>query len=131
MSMTIEQLLKPRYKVIADMPIVKYFQVGEIYPYDIVPVVVGKEEFYVRLDMYPHLFQPLSWWMDRKVEDLPEYVTLEGIVYKVDDWSNYRGGTFYIKSTSGFYRPSFPLKGAIPATLQDYQDFIAKPKKQN
>lgn len=71
--MTTEELLKPRYKVIADYP-------GSQYSAGDILTVIGTElytkgsiEFF---EQYPHLFKSLQWWEDRKPEDMPEYVKI-------------------------------------------------------
>lgn len=71
---TVEELLKPRYKVIADYP-KSVYEVGTI----INAGTTSEDCIYCdregpRMRHYPHLFQPLPWWSDRKVEDMPEYV---------------------------------------------------------
>lgn len=83
MSTSIDHLLKPRYKVIADFPKAKYI-VGEIlhvvdsideadrFPFQQghSPIMNDAGQF----DKYPHLFKKLQWWEDRKSEEMPEYV---------------------------------------------------------
>jgi hypothetical protein len=71
--MTVEELLKPRYKVIADYPdSEKFCKVGEILDrnwawHD----GEGNERL---VSEYPHLFKKLEWWEDRRIEDMPVYV---------------------------------------------------------
>jgi len=81
--MTPEELLKPRYKVIADYPNSK-FSIGTV----IIPnrldgviddswVVPDKNDrsfAHVKVQDYPHLFRRLSWWEEREEKDMPEYV---------------------------------------------------------
>lgn len=89
---SVEELLLPRYKVIADYPGTQY-SVGEILPVIGTEMYIkGRTEF---LSSYPHLFQPLPWWSDREVEDMPEYVKVivpdiakdTGEFCKVHRWS--------------------------------------------
>lgn len=116
----VEDLLKPRWKVIADYP-KSLYHVGDI-------LNAGwRSEDLIYCDHdgprwrdYPHLFRKLEWWEDRKPEDMPEYVKLEGKYYKPVDFSNYLGGTFYIKSTNGMSKKSFPLKDSLPVTESEY-----------
>jgi hypothetical protein len=70
--MTPEDLLKPRYKVIADYPGCRW-EVGHIIEMKRVATSVDDKYF----DNYPHLFQPLKWYEERKPEDMPEYVKSE------------------------------------------------------
>lgn len=71
--LTVEELMKPRYKVIADYP-GNFLSVGTIIvTHDI------WQDFTIELwcqsnDKYPHLFKKLQWWEERAVEDMPEYV---------------------------------------------------------
>lgn len=87
--MNTEELLKPRYKVIADWPN-NTFPIGTVLikhdSWDNWTHVEETEEF-VRNELvgfkedgikkYPHLFRKLEWWEERKVEDMPEYVKHE------------------------------------------------------
>ena len=77
-----EELLKPRYKVIADYP-------KSIHPIGTIYNCGGTSEDLLYCDRdgprmrdYPHLFKPLAWWEDRKVEEMPEYVKEGGQVFK-------------------------------------------------
>lgn len=65
----IEILLKPRYKVIALWPGTDY-DLGNIV-FD--PSPANQKNFFF-FDNYPHLFQPLSWWQEREVGEMPEYM---------------------------------------------------------
>ena len=103
--MTTEQLLQPRYEVIADYPINRHFPLGEIFtldykeershvsnlgePYCIVepkeglPLAWYLNEF----EKYLHIFRKLEWWEKRKVEDMPDYVKLSNEeIAKVNFW---------------------------------------------
>src|SRR4051812_40933853 len=93
--MSPEELLKPRYKVIADYPKSLYY-VGDI----INAGTTSEDCIYCdregpRMRHYPHLFEPLPWWKDRKVEDMPEYVKVinevcakdTGLYCRVFKWS--------------------------------------------
>ncbi len=70
--MTKEELLKPRFKVVALYPTSPY-KVGEI----ISPDAEGNAWFNSGLsgfpEGYPDVFKPLKWWEERKPEDLPKY----------------------------------------------------------
>ena len=88
--MSKEELLQPRYKAIAAYPDSR-FDIGDIlhkytfktsetgmYTYCTNPAIplqgLSLKKEYV--ETMPHLFQPLPWWSDRAVEDMPEYVKL-------------------------------------------------------
>lgn len=66
---------------------------------------------------YPHLFQPLEWWEERKVEDMPEYVRHTSVnkIEKVIRWC--------IKSQLNYVaikHTTWDLYHLMPATEQEY-----------
>jgi hypothetical protein len=85
--MTREELLRPRIKVITDYPDCPY-AVGSVIEIekdqegDQYLAVSGYIVYYP--EKYPHLFEPLPWWKDRKVEDMPEYVKITSIPMLVE-----------------------------------------------
>jgi hypothetical protein len=86
---SIEQLLKPRYRVIADYP-GNSRAIGEIYCH-VAGDVFGVKDiplfmYQHDLEKYPHLFKKLKWWEERKVSEFPGYVKVDGRVDKAD-WS--------------------------------------------
>lgn len=93
--MTPQELLKPRYKAIADWPFMEQYlvEVGKIYSHDWnnkMAKINGDAFSTLPLDKYPHLFKKLEWWEDRKVEDMPGYVKhadgqIEKVLWVTDD----------------------------------------------
>lgn len=89
--MTTEQLLKKRFKVIADYPKSNY-AVGEILTKGDAGMVFtmphekdicgNVREPIESIEKYPHLFKELQWWEDRKPEDMPEYVKEGEYIFK-------------------------------------------------
>lgn len=87
--MTTEELLKPRWKVIADYPD-SPFDVGEIINSN------GTVEQFERVvdytlisnctieypDDYPAIFKKLKWWEEREFNELPKYVKNKDGVYE-------------------------------------------------
>jgi hypothetical protein len=87
--MTKEELLQPRYKVIADYPFNPY-NIGDLVEMTATRVkltvtsewsdfnnsMVSVENYvpFSRLNEFPALFKKLEWWEDRKVEDMPGYL---------------------------------------------------------
>lgn len=78
-----KELLKPRYRVIADYPNSKY-PVNSILNFER-RVDHNGEYWFCRkpewilseeADKYPHIFKPLGWWEERELSDLPKYVRL-------------------------------------------------------
>ena len=67
--MTVEQLLKPRYKVVDDYPF-SYYDKDSVLLFEFYHAKDG----IVNFCEYPHLFRKLEWWEERKVEDMPEYL---------------------------------------------------------
>jgi len=128
MNKAIDDLLRPRYKVIADYPD-NEFEVGEILPDD---VVSNEEDEILK---YPHLFKKLEWWEERQISEMPEYVKLpawhdenETEFLHVDgknSWHHFNeAGYFGIKHRSGgglyvgYERSKF-----LPATEADFINY--------
>ena len=112
--MTVENLMMPRYKVIADYPgMDDSYEIGEV----LKPAYTGI------VDAYPHLFRKLNWWEERKVEDMPEYVKWDVDIYptwekimKVDKWNS--NGSFDHENVT------ISVINCFPATEQQYNDYI-------
>lgn len=70
LNVDVVELLKSRWKVIADYPGSDY-HIGEILDRDW--GWVGNDEVGFKHDLshYPHLFKKLQWWEDRKPEEMP------------------------------------------------------------
>jgi hypothetical protein len=69
-DMTNEELMTPRFRVIADYPN-SLFKIGEI--------LTGNQRLFCdknseRYSDFPNIFQPLEWWEERSLEDLPKYL---------------------------------------------------------
>jgi len=77
----IDDLMKPRYKVIADYPD-NEFSVGEILPDE---VVSNEEDEILK---YPHLFKKLEWWEERRESEMPEYVKIFDVVERFDKFKS-------------------------------------------
>jgi len=138
--MTVEELMQPRYKVIADWPFRKNFEVGEI-------VILNKEfspnykmyevkdcqglQVYITsfFEKFPLQFKKLEWWEDRKVEDMPEYIIGrkrgEGVYLKVDKW--------FFDEVCGYWQTikddfTFSCPYATPIAEQEYLNYINQSK---
>ena len=85
-----EELLMPRWKVIADFPGNVYFYVGEIFelPKEYIKqmMVIGNDDeevdFEVNPELYPAIFKKLDWWEEREFNELPKYVKNKDGVYE-------------------------------------------------
>lgn len=136
----VEELLKPRYKVVADFPQgVFKFQVGEILEKKGIHFTgQAKSINENEIDKYPHLFKKLEWWEDRKESDMPEYLKVNtektslfiGDLHKVRELHlfpdpetlNINASKHYVllEDKSNFYR--FNLSHFIPATKEEYEN---------
>lgn len=80
--MTVESLLLPRYKVIADFPMMEdsyKWNVGDVVQLVVrgMPIYFTADGGYIEENFftdYPHLFKKLEWQEDRLPEEMPEYV---------------------------------------------------------
>lgn len=79
--MKIEELLQPRWKVIADYPNNGHDLGDIINIYQEKNSVTDQQRAF--FNKYPHLFKPLQWWEDRAAEDMPEYVKDGKFILKV------------------------------------------------
>lgn len=125
MPLTKEQLLIPRYKVIALWPFEYVSRIGDIHHQP--DVSRGGQwtalwNWWDEMAKHPHLFQPLPWWSDRKPEDMPEYLkwrTKQQIVKPVRWEANCE---FYYLSEHdivGYYSDY-----TDPATEEEYNAYI-------
>ncbi len=127
--MSVDELLLPRYKSVADFP-------GNILPIGHITTLKGTAraikssmEFF---DKYPHLFQPIEWWEERKPEEMPEYVKeinslyKIGEVIKVAEWEMESEDTdvpcFRDQKDNHFTW----VRGFVPATLEDYTEYLTQ-----
>lgn len=114
--MTPEELLRPRYKVIADYP-GNNMAVGKIIQFDWY-LENQRIELCYYYNKYPHLFQPLQWWEDRKPEEMPEYV-------KYCDTSMYFPVDVVCRgSEAPFNAYEFTADRFLPATEKEYLEYI-------
>lgn len=126
--MSVEELLKPRYKVIADYPM-RAYNIGDIItlqePFK--PIAYGAADCNNAgyLDKYPHLFKPLAWYEEREIDDLPIYLKSKntGAVTKIEQYHQI-GKMLYVIYITGhqFIMPEYFL----PATSTDYQNYQSK-----
>lgn len=126
-------LLKPRYKVMADWPFNNSYNVGDIILMQLRSdgnYWNGNNDLYLREDqlrLYPHLFKKLEWWEDRKPEEMPKFLKdkeNERLVYKVYGWLQNNGMfNFGPKNNEITHTEYF-----IPATLEEYQSKNTKPQ---
>lgn len=146
--MSVEELLKPRYKVIADYPF-------SVFPKDLVFELnildarkhLAEQEYYMiykencysesLINKYPAIFKKLEWWEDRKESDMPEYVKFpdqfkKGKFNVIKIGEEYRHGFDdhpFLKNGDAEYFGLRQIKGAggiyrsqlLPATKEEYE----------
>lgn len=134
------ELLKPRYKVIAAYPHSPWI-VGEILFVDNKGELVGNSIGYVdyayrifenEISNFPSCFRMMEWWEERRPEDMPKYVKCikddfhpDCVPYyaKVDSFTNngiiFEGSTNK-ERTAGYMR----YKSFEPATKEEYEAYI-------
>jgi len=130
-----EELLRPRFEVIADYPHSEY-EVGEVLDRNWSWDGDDVNGFNKSISQYPHLFKELEWWEKREEKDMPEYLKQEEfvdaysgslvpkIVIKVrahfrsasGDWRNDSIEIFHAEGNRG----SGTYRGWLPATREEY-----------
>jgi hypothetical protein len=116
--MSIEDLLKPRYKVIADYPNTP-FKVGEI--------LQRKEGDWLNdkgwsklYEPYPHLFKKLEWWEDRKLEYMPHFLKGKTRSYEILTWELDSEGEIFFTIEDDYLGWYPDQDDCIPITEEEY-----------
>lgn len=123
--MSIEDLLKDRYKVIADYPDSVYY-VGQVLTH--IENENWNEFIDERASKYPHLFKKLSWWEERDLEDLPEYIRFyEPLperfkIGKIEEWRRGLKSPIVKVDFEICYRELSILDK--PATKEEYESYL-------
>jgi len=143
--MTKDELLTLRYKVIniwPDMSNYGHYQGQVITMAKLKDGGIGwptnNVTFYpAHFDNFPHLFEPLPWWKERKVEDMPEYVKSikqeydyglkVGEIIKVKEWLRISKTMYVIQGPNREYHPDC----LIPATEADYNTYLQTTNQLN
>lgn len=125
--MTAEQLMKPRFKVIADYP-GNHIEIGTVIAED-----YGRNHYDApnEFEKYPAIFKKLEWWEERSIEDMPEFlketepIENDTIVYV------YRRQRDFMYTQRIFIRLTLPddtrkirLEYLEPATKEEYEVYI-------
>lgn len=121
MSLSAEELLKPRFEVLQEYPSCP-FSKGDILNrlknatndwYDIDECSIKAKILLDDIEKYPHLFRKLNWWEYRKVEDMPKKLICKAIpedteIMYIEEWDmNILFGWTCAKSRTGFELLSF------------------------
>ncbi len=137
-SLSVEELLKDRYKVIAPYPrhLSDGVDIGDILTDDGVTPVRnqhGKAIIPFDWELFPNIFRKLEWHEERKSEDMPEYVK---IGYGGGAWKGKIGKAKFSSINTNvdvFFSDAdehqFHRSDVIPATASEYNHFISQYKK--
>lgn len=137
--MRVEELLKPRYKVIGDWPGVA----GKVFAGDI---LILDEEAGVywcaaegftedKLKDYPYLFRRLEWWEERATDEMPEYVKniRHKHVIRVENWSGFNSNDvplFDFRISMKHPESRGLATEWIPATKEEYEAYLLTQNKE-
>jgi hypothetical protein len=117
--MTTEELLKPRWKVIATFPDNINYEVGSILDRNWCKYVNGEdasEGIVWEISDFPHLFKQLEWWEDRNEEDIPKYVkNKDGIILDM---------TISMPLAKSMKLVESFLSKSLPATREEYETYL-------
>lgn len=124
--MSNEELMRPRYKVIADYP-GNIMPVGSIFWDDVESIEIitptGSRSVqgsypYRNKDKFPHLFKKLEWWEDRRPEDMPKYLNCPSrkMFFRVERWHK----SYFIIDG----RQKMQYRNYIPASQAEYEQYI-------
>ncbi len=127
-----EELLKPRYKVIADYP-GSNFKLSEVlllFPGSIDWLRSNRPPMYQTIPIseaksYPHIFKKLEWYEERRIDELPKYVKVTntlfrcnndnlGKVLKINEWKP-TGADFKF-----FMADNYHVNHLSPATEEEF-----------
>lgn len=123
-----EHLLEPRFKVIAGYP-GTLWSVGAIIEYCI--TTETPEDFTAYYQQWPHLFKRLAWYEERRLHNLPAFVKFtDGKVCNVEGYGNTAGGTLHVMFLHEGKLRSRPVRMCVPATEQEYNDYLKSTKTQ-
>jgi len=131
--LTTEQLLVPRYKVIANYPTSNmYFNVGDVLSWsDQYNSYLGGKDASLHKDTvekYPHIFKMLEWWEERQPEEMPGYLqeTEGGKIEKITRYfidgnlPCFYTGEIEKKGRFKGNETPFNLRAMLPATEAEY-----------
>ncbi len=80
-----------------------------------------------QVEPFPYLMRPLAWWENREVKDMPLYVRhINGdVIHELIIESENHKGVPLIRVLNGGL---WPIDLFIPATLQEYNEYINSKK---
>jgi hypothetical protein len=118
--LSVDELLKPRYKVIADYPDNKN-KVGDIITLQTAQTKAAHELVCGWYDKYPAIFQPLEWWQEREPDEMPEYLkdTRDGEIVKAIQY-----GDNQVLVKARVFECRIELRYMIPSCIADYNAYL-------
>jgi len=129
--MSIEELLNPRFEVIADFPnniwkigkIVSNHQISEMSKF---PNLFDVLKWFSELEKYPHLFKKLNWWEKRTKEEMPIYIkSLTQVVKPKWELVSWDGSEYWRANTNEImFGSHYDLKLFLPTTESEYLQFL-------
>ena len=147
-SMTPEELMKPRYKVVADYP-GNVFEIGSVITFlkqikegqILIWAYKDRTVTFSSFDKYPHLFKPLQWWEHREDIEMPEYVIVNsksilsdakiGAVYKVVKHFSTSTGKYNETGCQLLGNDYISYNRLAPADLSDYNEYLKQKEANN
>jgi len=121
-----DELMKPRYKVIALYPdspnkigdIIHVYGQGYIYP----------DKVEANFDRYPHLFKKLQWWEEREISELPEYLKWKNNpeVFKPYTIEILGFGRFYLSREDYIANNDYDLSHTLPSSVEEFNNLKHK-----
>lgn len=139
----VQELLKPRVKVIALWPFCQHHnsikdqpKVGDIFEVSPGGSIANDSMTVLRVEIYPHLFRKLEWWEERDESKMPGYVKPDpnGIIEslaKSEQVFDARGKweleieNFWLVLSEGHHIHASHL---LPVTAADYHAYISSPE---
>ena len=83
---------------------------------------------------YPGVYTKLKWWQHRRISELPEYINLKGVIWKVICWKNNLGDCRPKVEKNPRSIENFMIEwhlhkdNSLPATEEDYNEQQNLPK---
>ena len=130
--MSNEDLMIPRYKVIANYPSMKAegFEIGSIITCRKYDNDFSQNLWCEMNDKYPAIFNPIEWWEDREVKDMPRFIKPKkwgDTTCRVHDY-NFDTNRIYVEYPQGIcaFTLSSYCSTHIPSSEDEFTGTIAK-----
>lgn len=123
--MTTEELLIPRWKVIADFPGNRGMKIGDIlkethklHSLNSIKINPNCNPYRIIPSKYPAIFKKLEWWEERDEKDMPLFLKYtDGKIYPVSKyWSENHVSFATVIGINVFY-----IRDTLPSTKEEYE----------